>query len=352
LIGTKGTIFEAKASTLDEAITPTNINIRSVIKNAAHTSLPIEAGNATIFIHHHQRKLLEAIYTIQSISQTANNLNILSEHLSVGKFNRITYQEEPYGIVWVITEDGLLRGLTYLREQEVIGWHKHTIGGTATAVKSIACIPGDRENQLYLIVSRGIDGGTKQYVEVLSNYFREDTESVDAIFVDSALTYSGASASTISGLDHLEGETVAAWSNGYVGVVESAVTSGSITLQEATTKAQIGLAYTSTIKTMPIDINSPAGPTTGSLTRVWKSFIRLYRSALVKVGYSTSESDILENFGDSYTMGGAVPLLTAVKEIAYDHGTELETHGFIEQTLPAPLTVLTIGSKLIVDDDR
>jgi hypothetical protein len=51
-------------------------------------------------------------------------------------------------------------------------------------------------------------------------------------------------------------------------------------------------------------------------------------------------------------MGGPIPLISELKEIAYDHGAELEIATYVEQTQPAPLTILTVGTKIVVDDDR
>lgn len=351
-IGTKGAIFVAKASSLDEAMTPNNISIKPAVRTAAHFTMPIETTNATLFIHYHQRKVMELAYNVEQDSMVAVDLTILSEHLGQGKFKRIARQEEPYNVLWGITEDGKLRGLTYLRDQQVVGWHNHQLGGTNVQVKSIACIPGDKETEVWMIVSRTVNGSTRQYVEQLTQFFRDDVADQDAFFVDSGLTYAGSATSTLSGLDHLEGQTVVAYANGYVGVVSAPVSSGSITLQQTATKAQVGLPYTAKVKTMPIEMQGPSGTLQGSLVRAWKSFVRFYRSTLAKVGYSTTKSDIVKNFGDGYVMGGSIPLFTGVKEIPYPNGAELEIATYIEQNQPAPLNILVIGTKLIVDDDR
>jgi len=351
-LGSYGAIFAAKASSLDEAMTPNNISIKPVVRTASYKTMPIETSNATLFIHYHQKKVVELAYNVESDNMVGVDLSILSEHLGKNKFKFIARQEEPYNILWAITETGELKGLTYLRDQQVVGWHTHTIGGTDVQVKSIACIPGQKETELWMIVQRTIDGSTVQYVEYLSQYFRDDVEAAEAFFVDSGLNYDGASVTSITGLDHLEGEEVTAFTNGFVGVVDDVVTGGAVTLQEATTYANIGLPYNVTIKIMPIELNGPGGSISGSLVRAWKSFVRLYRSAIIKVGYSTEDSNILENFADNYNMGGAIPLLSTLKEIPYDHGAELEIATYIEQTTPTPLTVLSIGTKLLVDDDR
>lgn len=351
-LGTYGAIFAAKASSLDEAMTPNNISIKPSVKTAAHRGIPLEAANVTLFIHYHQKKLLELAYNVESDNMVAVDLSILSEHMASEKFKQIARQEEPYNIIWAIDTDGSLYGLTYLREQQVVGWHKHVLGGTDVQVKAIACVPGADETELWLIVQRTIDGATVQYVEQLTQYFRDSVDAESAFFVDSGLTYDGAAASTLTGLDHLEGEEVVAYCDGYVGVVADPVTSGEITLQQTTTYAAIGLPYTTILKTMPIDAQGPGGNLFGSLLRAWKSSVRFYRSALARVGYSTEDSNIVENFGDSYTMGGAIPLFSGIKEVPYDRGAELELATYIEQTQPAPLTVLAVGTKIVVDDDR
>lgn len=351
-LGTYGAIFVAKASSLDEALTPNNISIKPSVKTAAYKTMPIETSNATLFIHYHQRKVLELSYSVENDNLVDVDLTILAEHLAKNKFKFIARQEEPYNILWTISETGELFGLTYLRSQQVVAWHTHQIGGEDVVVKSVACVPGAKQSELWLVVERTIDGNTVQYVEYLSQYFRDDITVQEAFFVDSGINYAGSSTTAVSGLGHLEGESVVAFTDGYVGVVEDVVTSGSVSLQDSTEYANIGLPYSVEIKTMPIEMNGPGGPISGSLVRAWKSFIRLYRSAILKVGYSADDSNIVENFADSYIMGGELPLVSARKEIPYDHGAELEIATYVEQTTPTPLTVLSVGTKLVVDDDR
>ena len=128
-------------------------------------------------------------------------------------------QQEPDNVVWCVLENGKFVGMTYRREENVIAWHEHLIGGSFGSdsfghVESVATIPGALdEDQTYLIVKRTIGGATKRYIEYF-NFFDFGDNILDAYFVDSGLTYSGSAATTISGLDHLEGQTVRIVANG------------------------------------------------------------------------------------------------------------------------------------------
>ena len=84
------------------------------------------------------------------------------------------YQQSPDSILWCVRDDGVFAGLTYLRSEEVVAWHRHKLGGTfgtgssATGygvVESVASIAGDiNEDELWVIVKRTINGNTKRYV--------------------------------------------------------------------------------------------------------------------------------------------------------------------------------------------
>src|SRR3546814_17498757 len=67
-----------------------------------------------------------------------------------------------------------------------------------------------------------------------------------------SITCDGVAATTITGLDHLEGETVKILADGAV-VADKTVSSGSITLVAAASVVQVGLGYTHRGKTLKIE---------------------------------------------------------------------------------------------------
>ena len=120
-------------------------------------------------------------------------MTILAEHITEGGINGFAYQQEPDSIAWTVRNDGVLACMTYRREEQVVAWHRHIIGGAFgsgdAVVESVATIPGDLdEDEVYIIVKRTIGGATKRYVERMRN-FDFGTSVSDAFFVDSGLTY-------------------------------------------------------------------------------------------------------------------------------------------------------------------
>jgi len=113
----------------------------------------------------------------------------------------IAYAKSPIPVLWMTSTSGKLYGLTYIPEQQIGAWHWHDTDG---AFESCCVVAEGTEDVLYAIVNRTIQGQTKRYVECKQS--RLITNPANAFFVDSGLTYSGAPATTISGLGHLEGK--------------------------------------------------------------------------------------------------------------------------------------------------
>ncbi len=275
IVGTTGGEFVVRASGNDEPVSPTNIQIKQQASYGSADIQPVQAGTYTLFVQRAKRKIRELGYVFDTDSFQAVDLTILADHVTETGVLELAYQQEPFSIVWGTTTDGRLIGLTYRREEQVVAWHQHKLGGSFTTggvttnhgiVENIAVIPGElNQDNLYMVVKRTINGATRRYVEILSD-IDFGTNIQDAIFVDSSLTYSGSSTSSLSGLDHLEGQTVSILEEG-AAHPDKTVSSGSIATDRATTKAQVGLGYTSTLRTVRLESGSASGTAQGKLKK-------------------------------------------------------------------------------------
>ena len=349
LVGTSGGEFVVRASGFDEPLKPDNTQIKQQTTYGSADIQPMQVGNATLFLQRAKRKLRELVFSNESDSFVAPDMTILAEHITEGGIKEFAYQQEPDSVAWTVRNDGVLACMTYRREEQVVAWHRHIIGGTGAVVENVATIPGDLdEDQVWLVVKRTINGATKRYVEVMTG-FDFGSDVTDAFFVDSGLTYSGSAATTISGLDHLEGETVSILADG-AAHPDKVVSSGAVTLDRSATKAHIGLAFTSKVETLRVDQGSATGSAQGKTKRISEVTVRLFRSVGMKVGTSTSELDIVPFRSSANAMGSAVSLFTGDKTVEFRGGFDEDATIVIQQDQPLPMTILAIFPTVSVFD--
>ena len=354
IIGTAGGEFTVSGGGDNDAVTPTNILIKKQSNHGAANTDAIAVGNATLFLQRAKRKIRELAYNFDVDGYTAPDLTILAEHVTEGNIVEMAYQEEPLAIVWCVRGDGELVALTYQREQEVVAWHRHVFGGVFGSGKavceSVAVIPKeDSEYELYMIIKRTINGATKRYVEFLNTFDFDQTDNTSFNFLDSQLSYSGSSATTISGLSHLEGQTVSILANGATHP-DKVVSSGQITLDRAVTKAKIGLSYTSILKTMRIDAGSQNGSAQGKTKRIYEVTARLFESVGVEVGPDLNNMERVPFRTSSDPMDQGIPPFTGDKEVEFRGNYDTDGFMIVRQTQPLPLTLLSLYPRLITND--
>lgn len=353
VVGTSGGEFVVRASGFDEPLTPTNTQIKQQTTFGSAPIQPLLIGNSTLFIQRAKRKLRELAFSSESDSYVAPDMTILAEHITEGGIEEMAYQQEPDSVAWLVRADGVLACMTFRREEQVVAWHRHIVGGAFgsgnAVVESVATIPGDiDEDQVWVIVKRTINGATKRYVEYLSG-FDFGTDVGNAFFVDSGLTYSGSAATTISGLNHLEGQSVAILADG-AAHANKTVSSGAITLDRSVTKAQIGLPFTSKLETLRIDAGSAMGSSQGKNKRIGEVTVRLFRTVGLKIGTSSTELDTVPFRSSSDSMDTALSLFTGDKTAEFNGGYDDDATITIVQDLPLPMTILAIFPTLSVFD--
>ena len=356
-VGTAGGEFIISGSTTSDPLTPTNVRVVREGTRGSHTHKPIRIDNVVLFIQRQQRKLREFIYQFESDSYNSPDLTILSPQVAKGGISEIAFQQEPNATIWGIKADGQLVGLTYLRDQEVIAWHRHKIGGSFSTttwgvVESLAVIPGSGEDELWMIVKRTVNGTTRRYVEFMESAFdtEESSTKTNAFFVDSGLTYSGSATATISGLNHLEGETVQILGDGNV-YSDQAVSSGGISgLSPTVEDAQIGLGSTALVKTLRPEAGADDGVAQGKTKRVFNLVVRFISTLGAKVSHNGTDYDEIQFRGGSDPMDSSPPLFSGDKEIKFRGGWEKEGQTYIKQDQPLPMHITAIMTRIITND--
>ena len=350
MIGTSGGEY-VLTTTNDGPITPTSTQIRKYSNYGTANVQPVQVADVTLFLQRGNRKVREFRYVgeVDTAGYQAPDMTILAEHITEGGITQFAYQQEPDSVIWAVRGDGTLLGMTYRRDEQVVAWHKHIIGGEydggQAIVESIATLPNETtEDELYMVVKRTIDGDTKRYVEKL-NVFEFGDQTTDAYFVDSGLEYSGSAVTSLSGLWHLPGEEISVLANG-ASHPDRTVADGEISLAFSATSAAVGYGYTSEMQTLRLEAGSVDGTSQGKPKRIHAITLRLYRTVGLEVGPAAADVDRIYFRDSSMSMDQAVPLFTGDKTVEFPGGFEDDDRIYVRQTQPLPMTVLALYPRL------
>lgn len=171
-------------------ITPSSIEARPHGHRGSAWVDPLVVGNVALFVQSKAAGIRDLFYSYEDDGYASNDLTVLASHLFEGhELVDWAYAAEPNSVIWCVRDDGILLGLTYLREHEVWAWHWHDTEG---AVESVCVVPEGREDALYLIVRRTVNGVEERFVERMASRHVEDVR--EGLFLDCALSYDGRNA--------------------------------------------------------------------------------------------------------------------------------------------------------------
>lgn len=156
-------------------------------EGGASTIAPLKVGKQALYVEDKGGIIRALGYEFSSDTYEGKDLTVTADHLFKGRtVVSWAYQKVPYRCIWMVLDNGVMVGLTYLIEQEVVAWHRHDTDG---AYESVCCIPEDGEDAVYVAVRRTIGGVATRYIERFAS--RTFATLKDAFIVDSGLTYDG-----------------------------------------------------------------------------------------------------------------------------------------------------------------
>lgn len=326
---------EFKVSGGGKAITGSNVLSQPQEYRGVSDVNPVTIGSRIIYVQHQGNIIRDLAYSYDVDKYTGDDLNLLASHLFEGhKIISMTYQQIPNSIVWCVRDDGLLLGLTYIKEQDIYAWHQHTTAGGKFV--SVCNIGGATEDKLYAVIERG----GQYYVEIMES--RDKSTNVeDQFFVDSGITYEGEPTDEISGLEHLEGYTVAILADGNV-LPQQTVENGKVLLGNKYKKVHVGLPIDAEIKTLPIDFTAQDGTYLSRKKRIATVTLLLKDSRGGLFGMKENELDEFK-WRSNEAYGEPISLQTGKFKVTIKSATYDETQQIIiKQPDPLPMTVLSL----------
>ena len=404
-----------------DAITPTSISVKPQSYVGANNSQPVIVNNSLVYGAARGGHVRELGYNWQANGFITGDLSLRAPHL----FDNLTIidmalAKAPIPVVWMVSSNGKLLGLTYVPEQQIGAWHQHDTDGT---FESVACVSEGNDDVTYCVVKRTINGANKRYIERMGTRLYETQR--DNFFVDAGATYNGTNTNTgqnvtisagtnytrgesvtitanynlfnappslddvgdaivlvdgttyyrcnivsttsatvatvkldkdlpaslrntaittyevarnvISGITWLEGKTVSILADGAVHP-QKVVSSGSITLDQASSVVHVGLPYESDLQTLPLALQVEAfgQGRVKNLNHVW---LRVLESSGIFAGPSADK--LVEAKQRTTEPYGSPPnLKTEDIKIMLTPTWQDNGQVFIRQTDPLPLTIV------------
>jgi hypothetical protein len=254
-----------------------------------------------------------------------------------------------------VTADGVLLSLTYEADQNVIAWARHT-SGTAL-FESVATIYGDTGNadEVWLTVNR--DGARMiERLDPLAYAKLEAGTAETMVYLDSAILIENDPATTaVTGLDHLEGESVGILADGAV-QPNKTVTGGAITLDTAAETIIVGLPYTSLLQPSKIEVSGDNGTSQGKTFICKVVHLNLWKTYGIRYADNPDESDESKWFpaqgrSTETALGAPEPLETGLVEITNLGDYRKSVDVTLRQTLPLPCNVLAMIPQIVISKD-
>lgn len=314
-IGAGGAEWVARSSSFDEPLTQDNINLKDPSTQGSAKVQAAKVDTIGLFVQKSGIRLFQTDYIVEKDDFQADDLTKLLPEIFSSGIIRLGVQRQPDTRVHCVLGNGRVAILVLDSLENVKCW---VTASTDGIIEDVVVLPGTTEDAVYYSVKRTVNGSTVRYLEkwALESecsyatyiYDGASTSTIDLVvdekakfedgtvvtardvdgvkignytvsggsitlaspvtyaritpsiykLGDSFITYAGTSTATITGLSHLEGETVVAFGDGK-DLGTYTVTSGAITLSEAVQQAVVGLPYKARYKSVKLSMIDRSG---------------------------------------------------------------------------------------------
>ena len=258
LVGAQLSEITVRSSSLDEPLTAASSSIKSTSTQGSAAVAAINVDGNAIFIQRCGRRIYTMLYDTATYGYGTQDLTSLSTEIagegSGASFVQLAVQRQPDTRIHARRADGKVAVVIFDKAENVNCW---VLVETDGIVEDICVLPGEAEDIVYYTVKRTINGSTKRYHERWA--LEEDCQGGLANKQADSFVYLSRSATTsVTGADHLEGETVVAWGDG-VDLGTYTVSGGTFTLSTAAAEIVYGLPYEAQYKSTKLAYGSQKG---------------------------------------------------------------------------------------------
>lgn len=254
--GTDSAEKSVRSSSFDEPLTPTNFNIKDTSTQGSAQVAAVKADDVGLFVQNSGVRLYGIKYDTSTYNPdySSTDYTALIPEVGYPGITLIAVQRQPDTRIHCVRSDGTVAVLVNDSTEKVMCWVEVVTDGY---IEDVVVLPGLIESTVYYTVRRTINGSTVRYHEKWA-LESECQGGTLCKLADSFTAYDGAPATAITGLSHLEGESVVVWADG-LDVGLHTVSSGQITLAVAASQVVAGLYYEAPYKSTKLAYAASAG---------------------------------------------------------------------------------------------
>lgn len=350
LIFTDQAVWLVNGGSSGSAITPISAVANPQSYIGASDVPPLIINYDVVFVQSKGSAIRSLSYNVYYNIFTGNDVSVMSSHLFFEHtILEWCWAEQPFYSAQAVRDDGVLLCMTYMKDQEMVGWSHYDTSGTYESICAVTeeLASGVSVDAVYTVVERTVGGSPVQFIE----RFAQRTFAngyISAWCVDCGLQYSGAPATTFTGAEHLAGLTVTGLADGIVIAPFVMPATGFFTLAAPASTVTIGLAYTCKLQTLPLDVGEPS--VQGDVKKITQVDIRVADTLGLSIGSSfttlTAMKDLVLGAVSSQLTGMPSQIVTGL--VTGDAVTILDPtytvlgQFCLQQSQPYPATVLGV----------
>jgi hypothetical protein len=324
-------------------VTPADVPVNQTQYGAAKIR-PVTIDGATIYIQRNRKSVRDFRFDINENAYNSLGISALCPHLIYDVQDLAAYNGsaiDEISLVLVVngtnaSEDddafpgGTLAVFNSRKEQNIQAWCIWVTDGKFKSVNTIL-------QEMYFLVERSIDGTSYLFFE------KGDPDR----YTDSASTYSGAATTTITGLDHLNGEECRVRADGFV-LENNTPAAGSITVERSSEEVEVGLNFDPDVTPMPLQTLTPVGSNFLRKRRVVGIRVRVRKT----LGLLCNERVLPDRFFDQVNFDEPATPFSGVHKIEETTNWDETQDKLVSftQTDPLPMEILAIDVQLESND--
>lgn len=356
VIGTWGSIWSVGARSSLDAITPDTVFVVRTSTYGASKLQGLQIAGSIIFMGRDHQQVLEMAYRLESDGLDTQPINILSEHITrspgraYGGVSAMSWAQNPHGVIWLVRGDGMIATGTFHPGQDVMAWARTITNGS---FESLAVIPGQYRDEVWVVVKRRIQQQDHRYIEMFESVYGAEPGNLDiedAFQVDCGLTYAGSATTLVTGAEHLAGEMVNVLTDGAVHPQVEVSDAGTVNLDWPANKVILGLPYRCLLETQNLEAGAADGTAQGKKKRIHSVVLRFFNTVGAKVGVDEQTLQELDFRQVEHEMDAAIPGFEG--DIIHRPDSGFASHGrlVVVQDDPLPMNLLALMPQVTTND--